>query len=366
MSGKFSQKSILNHIFTTLVLLGLATFIACGGQQAVTDVYPGETWERIADPESVGFTKEGFEAVGTHLDSIPSSGLVVAVGGKILYEHGKIEETSYIASVRKSVLAMLYGNYVADGTIDTSASLADLGIDDIDGLSDQEKEATVADLLGARSGVYHKASNPGDNLADAPPRNSQKHGTYMLYSNWDFNCLGYIFESQTGRNIYDAVQTDLVDKIGMADYRREMHKKSGDLARSKYPAYHMYISSRDLARLGLLMLRGGKWNGEQVVPESWTKKIASVITPLHEMNPERMRSGRFGYGYLWWMFMGPEIEGTPLEGAYTGIGAGGQYLTVIPKLDMVITHKNNRRANRASLNRTQYYGILDAVLAARK
>ena len=83
----------------------------------------------------------------------------MAVDGKILFEHGDIKDLFYIASVRKSFLAALYGNYVNNGKIDLNKSLADLNIDDIGGLSDQEKEATIADLLGARSGVYHQASN---------------------------------------------------------------------------------------------------------------------------------------------------------------------------------------------------------------
>lgn len=352
-------------IFTVLSLfLIISIVVSCGEQVSTINVYPGAEWERIADPESVGFSKSSLEAVRAHVDTLPSTGIVVVVGGRILFENGDIADKSYIASVRKSVLAMLYGNYVQDGTIDLNKTLADLEMTDHGGLSDQEQEATIADLLGARSGVYHEASNSGDNLADAPPRNSQKHGEYFLYSNWDFNALGFIFEQETGKNIYDALQTDLVDKIGMQDFDRSTHRKSGNLERSMYPAYHMNLSARDLARLGLLMLRGGKWNDEQIIPEDWAKKISSVVTPLEEMNPERMRTGKLGYGYLWWIFDGPEAVG-PYEGDYTGIGAGGQYLTVIPKLDMVITHKNNRRQNRRSLSRNQYYSILEKILDAR-
>jgi CubicO group peptidase (beta-lactamase class C family) len=359
------KNSVTRILFPALFAFILLSLLAtCGQQVSTANVYPGLEWERIADPVSVGYSKEGFEAVRAHLDTLPSTGLVVVVGGKILFENGDIADKSYIASVRKSVLAMLYGNYVADGTVDLSKTLADLNMSDHGGLSDQEREATIADLLGARSGVYHEASNSGDNLADAPARNSQKHGEYFLYSNWDFNALGFIFEQETGRNIYDAVQTDLVDKIGMQDFNRSTHKKSGNLERSLYPAYHMNISARDLARLGLVMLRSGKWKDEQIIPADWAKKISSVITPLEEMNPERNKSGRFGYGYLWWIYDGPEATG-PYEGAYTGIGAGGQYLTVVPKLDMVLTHKKSRRQDRRSLSRNQYLSIVQKVFDAK-
>ncbi|MFC1561513.1 serine hydrolase domain-containing protein [candidate division KSB1 bacterium] len=355
-------KPFRSVFYVVPLVIVLSILFSCG--ERAEYVYPGLEWERIADPVSVGFSGDGLEAVRAHVDTLPSTGLVVVVGGRILFENGDIADRSYIASVRKSVLAMLYGNYVEDGTIDLSKTLADLEMTDHGGLSDQEREATISDLLGARSGVYHPASNSGDNLADAPPRYSQKHGEYFLYSNWDFNALGFIFEQETGRIIYDALQTDLVDRTGMQDYDRSTHRKSGNLERSLYPAYHMNLSARDLARLGLLMLRGGKWNDEQVVPETWTQRISSVVTPLEDMNPEGMKSGRLGYGYLWWIFDGPEAVG-PYEGAYTGIGAGGQYLTVLPKLDMVITHKNDRSQNRQSLSRGQYYSILEKVLDAR-
>ena len=192
--------------------------------------------------------------------------MMAVVGGRSLYEYGDLTTVSYLASVRKSVLAMLYGNYVANGTIKLNKSLADLSIDDIGGLLPVERTATVADLLGARSGVYHEASNPGDNLADAPPRGSQKPGTYFLYSNWDFNALGTIFEQETGQNIYDALEKDIVRPIGMRDFDRATHQRTGDAARSQHLAYHMNFSTRDMARLGYVMLRDGEWNGRQIVP----------------------------------------------------------------------------------------------------
>jgi len=349
---------------SVLCVFSLFLIVILMSSCATTAVYPDAEWARIAEPESVGFSAEGLDALRDHLGDLPSTGCVVVVDGQIVFENGNIADTSYIASVRKSVLAMLYGNYVADGTIDLNKTLADLQITDHGGLSDQEKEATIADLLGARSGVYHEASNSGDNLADAPPRNSQKHGEYFLYSNWDFNCLGFIFEQETGRNIYDALQTDLVDRIGMQDFDRSTHRKSGNLNKSLYPAYHMNLSARDLARLGLVMLNDGKWNGEQIIPKTWARNISSLHTPLEKMNPERTRAGQLGYGYLWWIFDGPDIAG-PYQGAYTGIGAGGQYLTVIPKLNMVVTHKNDRRQNGGSLSRDQYYSILEKIMAAR-
>ena len=362
---KSTPKTIRLFIGLTLAL-AFISFWACekGKKPEYLKTFPGESWEYISSPESVGYSPEGLEAVRAHADSIGTTGLVVVVHGKVLMDYGNITELSYIASVRKSVLAMLFGSFVADGTIDMNKTLADLNITDHGGLTEQEQEATITDLISARSGVYHEASNSGDNLADAPPRGSQKHGTYYLYSNWDFNALGTIFEQETSKNIYDVLESNLAILIGMQDFDREAQRKSGNLQRSMHPAYHMWFSTRDMARIGYVMLRDGIWEDKTIVPKKWVKKITSPITVLEEMNPERYKQGRFGYGYLWWIFDGPEAVG-PFKGGYTGIGAGGQYITVLPELDLVVAHKTNRNRTRDSVSRDEFLTLLDLLIAAK-
>jgi hypothetical protein len=112
------------------------------------------------------------------------------VGGRVVFEYGNIDTVSYVASVRKSILSMLYGVHVQRGQIDLDATLTTLGIDDRGSLTAMERQARVRDLLTARSGVFHSAANDGDDLARAPARGTQRPGTYFLYNNWDFNVLG--------------------------------------------------------------------------------------------------------------------------------------------------------------------------------
>ncbi|MCP4725032.1 MAG: serine hydrolase [bacterium] len=354
----------LSGMGINILLISIFFITGCASSQDI--LYPSTGWERIEDPASAGYTQEGIDAAGEYAKSINTTGYVVTVGGRILCEYGDIEELSYIASVRKSVLAMLFGNYVADGTVDLKKNLVDLNLDDIGGLSDQEREATIEDLISARSGVYHAASNAGDNLADAPERGSKRHGEYFLYSNWDFNALGFLFEQETGRNIYDAVQSDIAIPIGMQDFDRSSQRKSGNLNISKYPAYHMWFSTRDMARIGYLMLREGSWNGVQVIPRDWAKKISGVITPSEDMNPERIKGGAFGYGYLWWVFDGDDIP-EHFEGAYMGMGYGGQYIAVIPELDMVAAHKVNlRKTSNRAVSQSQFMNILDKIISTKQ
>jgi CubicO group peptidase (beta-lactamase class C family) len=347
---------------TWTLVLAAALPAALMGQEAGY-VYPGAEWETIANPEDVGYSAEILGKVHKYADAIETTGLVVVVGGRVLLQYGDVEQLSYLASVRKSILAMLYGNYVADGTIDLNWTLEDLGMDDVQGLLPIEKQATVEHLITARSGVYHPASNAGDNTADAPERGSQRPGQYLLYNNWDFNAAGAAFELMTGKNIYDALQTDIAEPIGMQDFDRERQRKSGNTERSQNLAYHMWLSTRDMARIGYLMLREGRWEDTQVIPVWWARRIVSVVTPVEEMNPTYLRYRGFGYGYMWWVWDGERVY-PPLAGAYSGRGAYGQYITVLPALDMVIAHKTAVPPARQT-PWDEYYGIIRRLVQAR-
>jgi CubicO group peptidase (beta-lactamase class C family) len=334
------------------------------GSAARQYVYPGAEWERVSSPEAVGYDSARLAELTAYLRTLDTTGMMVVVGGRVLFTYGNLDTLTYLASVRKSILSMLYGNYVADGTIDLNKTLEDLGMDDVGGLLPIEKRAKVEHLITARSGVYHPASNAGDNSADAPPRGSQEPGTYLLYNNWDFNAAGAAFEKMTGRDIYDALQTDLAVPIGMQDFDRSAQRKSGNLRASQYPAYHIWLSVRDMARIGYLMLRDGNWAGRQLVPRDWARRIHSVVTPYDRMNPASLQGGIFGYGYMWWVWDGPATP-PAYRGAYTGIGAVGQYITVLPALDLVVTHKTAPYRN-LQVSRDQYLKALDLVVSARR
>ena len=357
-SRRHLQRVISSFLVVSLTLL-LTTVSSCAQQP----VFPGESWQRFESTESVGYDSGKLAEAGEYAETLDTTGFMVIVGGRVLYEYGNIDTLTYLASVRKSILAMLYGNYVAEGTIDLSKTLTELGMTDHGGLLEIEQDATVEHLISARSGIYHAASNSGDNLAEAPPRGSRKPGEYYLYNNWDFNAAGAAFEKMTGRNIYDALQTDLAQPLGFQDFDRSIHRKSGNLNRSVNPAYHMVLSVRDMARIGYLMLREGDWAGRQIIPRDWAHRIVSVITPLEEMNPERRRDDVFGYGYMWWVWDGPEVP-EEFMGAYTGKGAYGQYITVIPALDMVIAHKTAPGRNRGT-GWGQFMGIVERIIAAK-
>ncbi len=323
-------------------LLTIVAVCVYGCASGLPPATPAEEWERV-DPQQAGFDAGDLESLRQLVAAGNTQSMVVVRGGRVAFSYGDVARTdgTYIASVRKSLLAMLYGAWVEQGVIRLDATLAELGIDDVQGLTDVEKSATVRDLVTSRSGIYHPASNSSGVTEDDPARGSQVPGTFYWYNNWDFNAAGGVFEQLSGRSIYIAFDDQLAKPLSLQDYDLAAHLaegKSGDLEQSRFPAYHFFLSTRDLARLGLLMQRGGQWQGRPVLPQGWAAESVSLVTPNAEMNPERFRETGFGFGYMWWVF-DPKRFPKAYRDGYAARGHFGQYIVVLPGLDIVIAHK---------------------------
>lgn len=304
-----------------------------------TAAFPGATWQAWPAPAAGSACQRELQAARDYVHTLDTTALMAVRDGRVLFSEGPVERVSIVFSVRKSILAMMYGKYVASGYIDLDRTLADVGIDDaVDGLLPSERQARLRDLLAARSGVYHPAANGGDDAAAAPARGSQVPGSYFLYNNWDFNAAGTAFERLTGRGIYQAFADDLATPLQLEDFAPVRHARSGDARKSEHLAYPFYLSTRDMARLGLLALNHGQWGGQRLMPPGWVAQMTAQTTPAAQMHPAHTARRGFGYGYLWWL-LEKEPAGSPLHGAYMAWGVHGQYILVVPARSMVIAHK---------------------------
>ena len=352
-----TKMKLLTRTLTLLaaMLMLIPANAAKKGKKNAPAIYPTkEAGWSVAAPEKYGFDSEKLKDVEKFIiNKTNATGVEVIVGGEEIFRYGAVDRLSYIASCRKSILAMLYGKYVENGTINLKETIEDLGIDDLQGLLPIEKKATVYDLITARSGVFHPASNGGDDTEHKPTRGTKKPGNFFLYNNWDFNVAGTVFEMKTGKNIYDALGEDIAIPIGMQDWNCEAQRKGGNSKISKHPAYHFYFSTRDMARLGYLMLRHGKWGDEQVISEDWVKKMVTPVSSAKEVSHGK-EDGRYSYGYMWWLYDPGCSQFTwEYEGAYGAHGAMGQYIKVFPALDMVIAIKTDSVYGRRTSGSSQ-------------
>ena len=349
--------------------IGAAVFgIATAYAQPSALNFPGVEWQKVK-PESVGFASEKLEVLRAWLRTQQTTAVHVSVGGRVIFEYGDQARTSKVASVRKSVLGMLYGNYAVSGKIDLGNTVEQVGLQDVQPFLAIEKHATLLHLLMARSGIYHPTANK--ELTDlSPRRGSQQPGTYFQYQNWDFNAAGTAFEKLTGKDLFVALEEDLAKPIGMQDFQRSKQRKNDERPISVHPEYAMYLSTRDMARLGLLMLADGDWNGKQVMPKNWSVQLTRLVTPPSEIHPISLslptHPGRWGYGLLWWVWDAPSWPGLitgPYQGAYSAMGANGQYITVLPAANLAFVHKVDfDQDGSRQISPGDYHTILQMVL----
>jgi CubicO group peptidase (beta-lactamase class C family) len=268
--------------------------------------------------------------VPTHTTS-----LLVLQEGRTVLELGNTGRASYVASVRKSLLSILYGVHVASGVINLDATIGTLGITDVGGLLEVEETARVRDLLTSRSGVYHAPSSPGSHEDGFPPRGTTRPGQHFVYNNWDFNVAGAVFEKATGQSVFAAFESQLARPLGFQDYDPSRQRMLGDRGKSLFPAYHFFLSARDLAKVGLLMAGGGEWAGRRLVPLEWVRESLQPHVSRTDM-PAGTGFGDSDYGYLWWL---PAESDQRWEGAFLAAGNFGQYVLVLPAVAAVIVHR---------------------------
>ncbi len=285
-------------------------------------------------PEEAGFSSEELQDAAEGFGEIGSAAVVVLYGGKILLSWGEVSRKFECHSIRKPFLSALYGIYVGAGAIDTTKTLAELGIDDIPpSLSESEKQARVADLLKSRSGVYHEAAAEAPEMvAERPERFSHPPNTFFYYNNWDFNVAGVIFEQETGRGIFEAFEEDLARPIGMEDWDASDGSYQLEPEKSMHPAYPFRMTAMDMARFGLLYLRGGNWRGTQIVPEDWVSASTRPYSTVDDVEGH-------GYGMMWATI--PEDDPLGTGGGFYHTGLGVHLLLVLPARDLVIVHRVN-------------------------
>ncbi|MEZ5331207.1 MAG: serine hydrolase [Thermoanaerobaculia bacterium] len=306
--------------------------------------FPAARWAAV-DPSSLGWSAEALQRVHTHWEGLDSAALMVVHRGVPIVQWGSVAERYTVQSVRKSLLGALIGCAVADGDLDLDATLAELDVDDSPpALTERERTATVEDLLRSRSDVFHSALyEAGSWKRSKPARGSHAPGSYWYYNNWDFNVLGTLFERSAGTRIGPAFRDRIAGPVGMEDFRprdvvyltrrslseRIMHNDS------LYPAYIFRLSTRDLARFGLLILARGRWGDERILPESWVD--ASTRGPAIGWleGDETTR-----YGYLWWIYPPDSWLGRRVGAeVWLAQGARGHWLAVVPDLDLVFAHQ---------------------------
>lgn len=190
-----------------------------------------------------------------------------------------------------------------------------------------KEKITLEDLLTMRSGI---APEGRKGRADSLHILLQRSMTASPDVQFDYNrdasrLLSAIMQRATGMPIDQYAAMHLFRPLGITHtYWQRTPDGLPDTAEG------LYLTPHDLAKIGLLYLRGGRWEDRQLIPRSWISASISPWTPdVGRSGDRRARA----YGYQWWLL--PYGPNEAVSYAVAGLGYGGQRLFLLPEYDLI-------------------------------
>lgn len=294
-----------------------------------------------AEPEEVGLDPAQLEAAADAVARSPvAASLLVVRDGRLAFERYfngfDADSANGIHSLSKSLLALTVGIAIDDGLLDLDTTVAEVLPPE---LVPANGELTVSDLLTMSAGLavpdpdynyeweYEQFPDGRPTLVRSVMASERltAPGTEFAYSTGLTQVLGAMVAEAAGMSLCDFMTSRLLGPLGI-----DVEQWHVDPAGYFAGGHSMWLTARELARIGQLVLDGGRFDGAELVPGDWLDQVQSV----------RWDFGCRGYpldlayGYLWYGF---EVGG---HQAWMASGYGAQDLVVIDDLDLVavVTH----------------------------
>ena len=305
----------------------MAGLVLAGGRGRAADVaLPRST------PEAQGVPSAAVGDLVARLDEI------VAIHSVMVVRHGHVigaawwapegpDKPHVLNSLSKSFNSTAVGLAIQAGQLNLDDPVVKFFPDDVPADASANLRAmTVRDLLTMTSGQEQEVKIPGTRatvrafMAQPVP---YKPGTHFLYNTLGSYVLSAIVTKVTGQTSLDYLKPRLFEPLGIPDPRWDASPDGNSLG-----GFGLYLRTEDVAKFGQLYLRRGKWNGVQLVPESWVDQATRRQVPNDQESHSKIGvDWRQGYGFQFWHCT---------HNAFRGDGAGGQFCVVMPDEDAVV------------------------------
>jgi CubicO group peptidase (beta-lactamase class C family) len=325
--------------------------------QAPDDYFPTADW-RTPSPQEQQLNKKVLKRLLKRIRNNAIGGidsLLIARNGHLVteeYFHGwGPDDLHTLQSDSKSVTSLLVGIALEQGKIS--------GIDQtvlsffpeyrkIRNVDERKSAITLRDLLTMRTGLdWGEDPYEGSPLfqlnncrcdwlkfvLDWPMRETP--GTRFEYNSGGVILLAGVIRNATSIPTDAFAQRYLFDPLGITQVRWYY----GEPDNLPHTGGGLNLRPRDMAKIGYLMLRNGRWENQQIVSADWVRESTSHAVTF----PRTFASRPVDYGYLWWLLSLDGEAGAHNRDAdiYTASGAQGQWIFVIPKYDMVVVSTGN-------------------------
>ncbi len=326
-------------IFSLLAIL--AENAACE-QPKERDYWPTNDW-RFSTPELQGMDPAKLMIADEFIQNrLPDTfSLLVVRKGYLVFEKyyswGSPYKYAVVHSVTKSVTSALIGIALDKGYLQSlDQKLIEFFPEYVTvDLDQRKKEISLKHLLTMSAGF--KWDDRGPSMRDwysssdwfkfairLPQENDP--GEVFNYNSATSHLLSGILSRSTKTSTLDFAKRNLFEPLGIRSAYWHQDPQGNYIG-----GFGLGLSARDLAKIGFLYLNNGYWNGQSIVPEHWVnestaQQIQAFSHPMY---------GTFGYGYQWWV---KQIDGCS---SYWAWGRRGQFIVVVPELDLVIAVTSN-------------------------
>lgn len=319
-----SRRDVLKGIAVGSASLILGPVMALGSEEQMSS----KSLSR-ASAESLGIDPAAMVAF---IDEVNKQ--VGGLHSMMLVRHGKVAAEAWwkpyeakrphiLYSLSKSFCSTAVGFAVTDKLLTVEDKVVSFFPDKLPAQVGENLAAMrVKDLLTMNTG--HEAE-PGRTTQDwvkeflaAPvPR---KPGSHFLYNTSATHIMAAIVEKTTGKSLMEYLKPRLLDPLAIEGATWDKSPAGVTLG-----GYGMSVRTEDIAKFGQLYLQKGKWNGKQLIPESWVLEATS--RQVSNGDPTQENDWSQGYGYQFWRCR---------HGFYRGDGAFGQYCIVMEEHDAVL------------------------------
>ena len=366
---------MMRHLLVIL-LLGLSL-----GVNAQVGELPRST------PEEQGVSSELVKSFVNSLARLPDVDvhhLMILRHGKVISEHHaapyRATDLHTLYSASKTVTGLAVGLAVDDGLLTVDDKVSKYLRDKMPAtLSPALDSLTVRDLLIMASGRKEDLSifaGDKDWLSTWFAGDFQGVGKRFNYDSMCTHALATIVTRVTGRPMLDYVRERIFTPLHITRADWELAPDSVEAA-----GWGLRLQAESEAKLGLLLLHEGKWNGQQLVSEQWIKDLSQSHISTEEESPQQLswtqklvrwlrslwhsiRALFTGYNidhyFLGYGYQTKAIE-HPRAELFFAAGYGGQLIYVVPKLDLVIVI-NGRAANYGDELNTIYYQFIEPLI----
>ncbi|MCA0900515.1 serine hydrolase domain-containing protein [Microbulbifer agarilyticus] len=308
---------------------------------------------------------------------------IVLKGGKVVlekYYNGMGPETRHLLmSVSKSVTGAVIGSLIEAGELSPDNKVVDY-IPELKN-SPGFKDATVRQILDMTTAIQFsedyadpnaevvkheeatawrgQTSTAKDGLyafAQEIQRVERNHGEVFHYASINTDILGWLIERATGERFSDYMSNIVWSKLGA---ERDA-LLSVDLLGSPVVNGGFVMTTRDLARFGQMILQGGHFNGQQIVPKEWIEDI--------RMNGNNAAWKPTSYSKIWpdGFYRSQWYVTKDDQGSFFGVGVNGQHLWINPTTNVVIVKFSSYPISADVKRGKQDWAMMDAIARSLK